>query len=84
MMKLKLGKQDKQKQSKIEKKPKLLRILLFSKMHKKNLIKKESKEKLNLKLKLKRIEKLSSSKKKKNLRPTKGKLTWRRKNLKTR
>jgi hypothetical protein len=41
MMKLKLDKQRRQKQSKMLKKPKLLRILQFSRVNKKNLIKKE-------------------------------------------
>jgi hypothetical protein len=83
MIRLKLDKKELLKKRKIEKRPKLLRILLFSKKSKTNSTKKESKEKLSPEPKLKLIERLNSSKKRKNLKLTKGKLTWRRKSLKT-
>lgn len=84
MIRLKIGKQEQLKTRKIKKKPKLLRILLFSKINKTNSTKKENKEKLNLELKLKLIESETLSKKRKTLRLTKGKSTWRRKSSKTR
>ena len=83
MIRLKTDKPELLKSRKIKKRPKLLRILLFSKINKTNSTKKENKEKLSPELKLKLIEKLTSSKKRKNLKLTKGKLTWRRKSLKT-
>ena len=83
MMRLKLGKREQLETKKIKKKPKLLRILLFSKINKTSLTKKGKQEKLNPKLKLKLIELQTSSKKRKTLRLTKGKSTWRRKSLKT-
>lgn len=67
----------------MRKKPKLLRILLFSKKNKKNLTKKERKEKLNQKLRLKPTQKLISNEKRKNLRLVNKKWNWRRGSLKT-
>jgi len=83
MMRLKLGKHKQLENKKMQKKPKLLRILLFSKKNKTKPTKKGKQEKLNPKLKLKLIELQTSSKKRKTLRQTKGKSTWRRKSLKT-
>ena len=83
MIRLKIEMQELLKSRKILKRPKLLRILLFSKINKTNSTKKEKQEKLSPKLKLKLIERLTSLIKKKNLKLTKGKWNWKRKSLKT-